>query len=151
MAGEQPQARRGIVPGCALATALFQLLLLGPLRERAACPTVSICVVVDDLSLQRFGDHYRVAPELELASTCLGQHVTQVGRASEQSPIRETHAGWVRGAHAHVQGPEQLSLCGGQSCRCGWRRSVCRRQGRSTSGSNSHQEIKSQMMSPRLV
>ena len=53
-AGEVLRAQRGIIPGCAFATTFLQLLLVGPLREvRAAHPTVSIRVVVDDLSLQR--------------------------------------------------------------------------------------------------
>ena len=38
---------------------------------RQAHPTVSIRVVVDNLSLQRFGDHNQVAHELELASSCM--------------------------------------------------------------------------------
>ena len=45
VAGEVLRAR-GIIPGCAFATTLFQLLLVGPPREvRAAHPTVSIRVV----------------------------------------------------------------------------------------------------------
>ena len=49
---------------------LLQLLLVEPLREvRSTHPTVSIRV--DDLSLQRFGDHNRVALELERASNCM--------------------------------------------------------------------------------
>ena len=54
VAGGVLRAQRGIIPGCAFAITLLQLLV-GPLRGvRAAHPTVSIRVVVDDLSLQRF-------------------------------------------------------------------------------------------------
>ena len=42
-------------------------------------PTVSIRVVVDDLLLQRLGDHNWVAHELELASTCVASKLTQAG------------------------------------------------------------------------
>ena len=60
MAVDAPKAQRGIIPGCAFATTLLLLLLVGPLREvRSAHPTVSTRVVVDDLLLQRFGDHNR--------------------------------------------------------------------------------------------
>ena len=62
--GEALQAPRGIIPGCAL--------LVGPLR-------VSARVVVDDLSLQRFDDHNRVAHELERASTCMAANFMQAG------------------------------------------------------------------------
>ena len=45
VAGEALQAQRGIVLGCAFATSLLQLLLVGPLREVRAthrlCPSVS--------------------------------------------------------------------------------------------------------------
>ena len=69
VAGEALQAQRRIIPVCASATTLLQLLLVGPLREvRAARPTVSIRVVVD-LSLKRFGGYTIVAQELERAST----------------------------------------------------------------------------------
>ena len=72
VAGEQQRARRGIILGCAFATALIELLPVGPLREvRATHPTVSIRVVVDDLSLQRFGDPNRVAPPRVRASSKL--------------------------------------------------------------------------------
>ena len=58
----------------------IQLLLVGPLREVSqAHPIVSIRVVVDDLSLQRFGDHNRVAHELELPSTCMASKLAQAG------------------------------------------------------------------------
>ena len=40
---------------------------------------MSIRVVVDDRSLQRFGDHDRVARELELASTCMAAKLMQAG------------------------------------------------------------------------
>ena len=61
-AGDALKAQRGIL----------QLLLVGPLRE--------VRVVVDDLSLQRFGDYNRVAHhELELASTCMTIKLTQAG------------------------------------------------------------------------
>ena len=74
------RAQRGIIPGCAFETTLLQLLLVGPLRDvRAAHPTVSIRVVVDDLSLQRFGDQQRVAHELELASRCMAGKLRQAG------------------------------------------------------------------------
>ena len=69
--------QRGII---AFATTLLQLLLVGPHREvRAAHPTVSIFFVVDDLSLQRFGDHRRVGRELELASTCMAATLMHAG------------------------------------------------------------------------
>ena len=80
VAGEVLRAQRGIIPGRAFATTLLQLLLVGPLREvRAAHPTVSSRVVVDDLSLQRFGGHNVVAQELERASTCMASKLTQAG------------------------------------------------------------------------
>ena len=82
VAGEALQAQRGIVlrVGCAFATTLLQLMLVGPLGEvRAAHPTVSTRVVVDDLSLQRFGDHNRVTQELERASTCMAPKRMQAG------------------------------------------------------------------------
>ena len=79
-AGEALQAQRGVIPGCAFAATLFQPLLVGALREvRAAHPTVSVRVVVDDLSLQRFDDHNRVAQELERASTCMAANLMQAG------------------------------------------------------------------------
>ena len=47
--------RSGIIPGCAFATTVFQLMLVELLREvRSAHPTVFIRVVVDGLSLQSF-------------------------------------------------------------------------------------------------
>ena len=74
--GEQQHAQRGIIPGCSFAATVLQLLLLGALREvRAAHPTVSIRVVVDDLSLQRFGDLNRAAQELEQALAQAGCEV----------------------------------------------------------------------------
>ena len=80
VAGEALQAPRSIIPGCAFATTLLQLLLVGPLQEvRAGHPTVSIRVVVDHLSLQRFGDHNRVTQELERASTCTAAKLMQAG------------------------------------------------------------------------
>ena len=65
VAGEALQAQRGVVPGCAFATH----------------PTVSIRVVVDDLSLQRLGDHNLVARELELglAGTCMAAKLKHAG------------------------------------------------------------------------
>ena len=64
VAGDALQAQRGIIPRCAFASTLLQLLLVGPIREvRAAHPTVPIRVVVDDLSLQRLGYHNRVTQE----------------------------------------------------------------------------------------
>ena len=66
--------------GVPFATTLLRLLLVGPLREvRAAHPTVSIRVVVDDLSLQRFGGHNVVAQELERVSTCMSGKLMQAG------------------------------------------------------------------------
>ena len=47
-------------------------------------PTVSIRVVVDDLSLQCFGDHNRVSRELELASTCMA---TKLEIATKKSKV----------------------------------------------------------------
>ena len=80
VAGKELRVQRGIIPGCAFATTLLQLLLVGPLREvRAAHPTVSIRVVVDDLSLQRFGDQHRVVQELEGASSCLARVLKLAG------------------------------------------------------------------------
>ena len=80
MAGEELEAQRGIIPGFVFATTLLQLLLVGPLRElRTAHPPVSIRVVVDDLSLRRFGDHNRGAQELGLPSHCLAIRLTQAG------------------------------------------------------------------------
>ena len=74
------KALRGIIPGCDFATTLLQLLVVGPLREvLQAHPTVSFRVFVDDLSLQRFGSHDRVAHELELVSTCLASKLAQAG------------------------------------------------------------------------
>ena len=56
VAGDVLRAQGGIISGCAFATTLLQLLLVGPQREvRAAHPTVSVRVMVDDFSLQRFG------------------------------------------------------------------------------------------------
>ena len=40
---------------------------------------MSVRVVVDDLSLQRFGDHNRVTQELERASTCMAAKLMQAG------------------------------------------------------------------------
>ena len=58
----------------------IELLLVGPPREvRAAHPTVSIRVVVGDLSLHRFGGHNVVAQELEGASTCMASKLMQAG------------------------------------------------------------------------
>ena len=97
--GDALEAQRGIIPGCAVATALLQLLLVGPLREvRSAHPTVSIRVVVDDLSLQRCGDHNRVAHELGLASTRTASELTQAGNSDQE-----------------VQGPQQLSFWAGKA------------------------------------
>ena len=94
------QAQRGIIPRCAFATTLLRLLV----REvRAPQPTVSIRVVVDDLSLQRFGDHNLVAREIELAITCMTAKLLQAGCeiATKKSKVLSN------------------SVCG-QSCRCGW-------------------------------
>ena len=50
------------------------------MREvRAAHPAVSIRVMVDDLSFQLFGDHNRVAQELEQASNLSAVKLTQAG------------------------------------------------------------------------
>ena len=90
VAGEALQAQRGIIPVCAFATTLLQLLLVGPLREvRAAHPTVSVHVVVDDLLLQRFGDRDSVAQELERASMCMADKLMQAGceRATKTSKV----------------------------------------------------------------
>ena len=71
VAGEQLRAQPSIRPGCACATTLLHLLKVGPLREvRTSLPTVQVRVVVDILSLHRFGDHDRVAHEPEQTSKC---------------------------------------------------------------------------------
>ena len=77
VAGEVLQAQRDIIPGCALGRRSSSCCL----REvRTAHPTVSIRVVVDDVSsLQLFGDHNRVTQELERGSTCMAAKLMQAG------------------------------------------------------------------------
>ena len=83
---EALQAQRSIIAGCAFATTLLQLLLVGPLRE----------VVVGDLSLQRFGDHNQAAHKHELASTCMVSKLTPAGReiATKKSKGLGFRWGW---------------------------------------------------------
>ena len=88
----------------------------GALREvRASHPTAQIRVVVDDHSLWRFGDHVRVAQEPEPAIKWLAAKLT-----TAECEVAVTKSKVLSNS----------TLRATKGCRCGSRRSGCRRQGR---------------------
>ena len=112
VAGDALEAQLGIIPGCAFATTLLQLLLVGPLREVRSQPSYSASL--------------STISRCSVLATTTGSHMSSSSRAlAWQASSRR------QGAKLPPRSPRSSAtqlLCG-RSCSCGLLLSACRQRG----------------------